>query len=113
MTENTYGLKMRSNHGEKKAKYLDSMTKIGHRLDYYKNLKLLIDGHKSRAKDIGLRNKLIREQIAKNYQMEYDRIRNSFEKSVAPGVTNRMLEDRLKQFKKLGANAINTIQEIL
>ena len=56
MTENTYGLKMRSNHGEKKAKYLDSMTKIGHRLDYYKNLKLLIDGHKSRAKYIGFRN---------------------------------------------------------
>ena len=110
MTENTYGLKMRSSHGEKKAKYLDSMTKIGHRLDYYKNLKLLIDGYKSRAKDIGFRNKLIRESIAKNYQMEYDRIRNSLERSVMPGVTKLMLENRLKELEDLGAKAINKIK---
>ena len=110
MIENNYGLKRKSNCGEKKATYFDSMTKIGHRLDYYKNLKQLIDGHKSKAQIVGFRNKLIREQITKNYQMEYDRIRNALEKSVAPGVTNRMLEDRLKQLKKLGAKAINTIQ---
>ena len=110
MAENNYGLKMRSNHGEKKATYLDSMTKIGHRLDYYRNLKQLVDGYKSKAKNIGFRNKLIREQQTKNYQMEYDRIRNAIEKSVAPGVTKRMLEDRLEQLKKLGARAINTIQ---
>ena len=42
--------------------------------------------------------------------MEYDRIRNSIEKSVAPGVTKQKLEDRLKELKKLGARAINTIQ---
>jgi DNA-binding HxlR family transcriptional regulator len=52
---------------------------------------------------------LIREQI-KNYQMEYDRIRNAIEKSVAPGITKRMLEDRLEHLKKLGAKAVNTIQ---
>ena len=110
MPEHNYGLNMRSTHGDEKVKYLDSMTKIGHRLDYYRNLKQLIDGYKSKAKDIGFRNKLIREQQTKNYQMEYDRIRNQLEKSEAPGVTNRMLEDRLKQLKKLGARAINTIQ---
>ena len=70
----------------------------------------LIDGQKAKAADLGFRNKLIREQITKNHQMEYDRIRNSLEKSVAPGVTKRMLEDRLQQLKKLGAKAINTIQ---
>ena len=42
--------------------------------------------------------------------MEYDRIRNSIEKSVAPGVTKRMLENRLAELKKLAARAINTIQ---
>ena len=70
----------------------------------------LIEGHKAKAADLGFRNKLIREQIAKKHQMEYDRIRNSLEKSVAPGVTKRMLEDRLQQLKKLGARASETIQ---
>jgi DNA-binding HxlR family transcriptional regulator len=31
-------------------------------------------------------------------------------KSIAPGITKRMLEDRLEQLKKLGDGAINTIQ---
>jgi len=93
-----------------KHRYDDPVFRIGHRLHYYKHLQQLIEGHKAKAADLGFRNKLIRESIAKNYQMEYDRIRNALEKSVAPGVTNRMLEDRLKQLKKLGAKAINTIQ---
>ena len=42
--------------------------------------------------------------------MEYDRIRNAIEKSVAPGVTIRMLKDRMKELKNLGAKAVNTIQ---
>jgi hypothetical protein len=35
--------KMRSAHGEKEAEYLDSMTKIGHRLEYHRNLELSIE----------------------------------------------------------------------
>jgi hypothetical protein len=93
-----------------KHKYDDPVFGIGHRLHYYRHLRDLIEGHRAKAADIGFRNKLIREQQTKNYQMEYDRIRNQLEKSVAPGVTNRMLEDRLKQLKKLGAKAVNTIQ---
>ena len=93
-----------------KHRYDDPVFKIGHRLDYYRHLRDLIEGHKAKAADLGFRNKLIREQQTKQYQMEYDRIRNSLEKSVAPGVTKRMLEDRLKQLKKLGAKAVNTIQ---
>jgi hypothetical protein len=88
----------------------DPVFKIGHRLDYYRHLRDLIEGHKATTADLGFRNKLIREQQSKNYQMEYDRIRNSIEKSVAPGVTKQKLEDRLKELKKLGARAINTIQ---
>ena len=93
-----------------KHRYDDPVFRIGHRLDYYKHLQQLIEGHKAKAADLGFRNKLIREQITKNHQIEYDRKRNSLEKSVAPGVTKRMLEDRLQQLKKLGARAINTIQ---
>ena len=52
----------------------------------------------------------MREQLAENYQMEYDRIRNALEKSIAPGVTKRMLEDRKKVLETLGAKAIDTIQ---
>jgi hypothetical protein len=44
--------KMRSAHGEKEAEHLASMTKIGHRLDYYSNLELSIDGHISKAREI-------------------------------------------------------------
>ena len=88
----------------------DPVFRIGHRLHYYRHLRDLIEGHKAKAADLGFRNKLIREQQAKTYQMEYDRIRNAIEQSVAPGVTKRMLEDRLEQLKKLGARAINTIQ---
>ena len=42
--------------------------------------------------------------------MEYDRIRNSLERSVMPGVTKLMLENRLEQLEKLGAEAINGIK---
>ena len=68
-----------------KHRYDDPVFRIGHRLDYYRHLRDLIEGHKAKAADLGFRNKLIREQQTKNYQMEYDRIRNQLEKSVAPG----------------------------
>ena len=93
-----------------KHRYDDPVFRIGHRLHYYKHLQQLIEGHKAKASDLAFRNKLIREQITKNHQMEYDRIRNAIEKSVAPGVTIRMLKDRMKELKNLGAKAINTIQ---
>ena len=93
-----------------KHRYDDPVFRIGHRLHYYKNLQQLIEGHKAKAADLAFRNKLIRESIAKNYQMEYDRIRNSLERSVMPGVTKLMLENRLEQLEKLGAKAINAIK---
>ena len=93
-----------------KHRHDDPVFRIGHRLHYYKHLQQLIEGHKAKAADLAFRNKLIREQIAKNYQMEYDRIRNALEKSIAPGVTKRMLEDRKKVLETLGAKAIDTIQ---
>ena len=93
-----------------KHRYDDPLFRIGHRLDYYKHLQQLIEGHKAKAADLGFRNKLIREQIAKNHQMEYDRIRNALENSVAPGVTKRILEKRKEVLEKLGAKAINEIQ---
>ena len=45
--------------------------------------------------------------------MEYDRIRNAIEKSVAPGVTKMILESRLAELEKISARATNTIQQIL
>ena len=93
-----------------KHKYDDPVFRIGHRLDYYRHLRDLIEGHRAKAADLAFRNKLIREQQTKNYQMEYDRIRNSIEKYVAPGITYRMLEKRLEKLEELGARAINTIQ---
>ena len=93
-----------------KHRYDDPLFRIGHRLDYYKHLQQLIEGHKAKAAYFGFRNKLIREQIAKNHQMEYDRIRNALEQSVAPGVTKRMLEKGKEVLEELGAQAINTIQ---
>ena len=93
-----------------KHRYDDPVFRIGHRLHYYKHLQQLIEGHKAKAADLAFRNKLIREQITKNHQMEYDRIRNAIEKSIAPGVTIRMLKDRMKELERLGARAINKIQ---
>ena len=93
-----------------KHRYDDPVFRIGHRLHYYKHLQQLIEGHKAKAADLAFRNKLIRESIAKNYQMEYDRIRNSLERSVMPGVTQLMLENRLKELEDLGAKAINKIK---
>ena len=93
-----------------KHRYDDPVFRIGHRLHYYKNLQQLIEGHKAKAADLAFRNKLIREQITKNHQMEYDRIRNAIEKSVAPGVTIRMSKDRMKELERLGARAFNKIQ---
>ena len=43
----------------------DPVFKIGHRLDYYRHLRDLIEGHKAKAADLGFRNKLIREQQTK------------------------------------------------
>ena len=51
-----------SNKNIYKHRYDDPVFKIGHRLDYYRHLRDLIEGHKAKAADLGFRNKLIREQ---------------------------------------------------
>lgn len=93
-----------------KHHYDDPLFKIGHRLDYYRHLKDLVEGHRAKARSLEFRNKLIREQKAKNYQMEYDRLRNVINHGVGPGLTTTHLENRKRELERLGAQAFDFIR---
>jgi hypothetical protein len=53
----------------------DSVYGIANRIAYYKNLRDILEAHKTKQADILFRKKLLDNQRRNNYQLEYDRIR--------------------------------------
>jgi len=79
---------------------------IGNRLNYYKRQRDIIKAHETKAALTRLRKEWLQKQIQTNYQNEYDRIRNILENGKLPGQTRAHLENRIKDLKKLGLQAL-------
>ena len=74
---------------------------IANRLHHYKQLRLKLEAHNTKAESIQLRKKWLEAQKRANYQQEYDRIRGLLSQSILPPGTKR-LEEREVELKTLG-----------
>ena len=63
----------------------------------------------SRREATELRNQWMRAKTIKNYQTEYDRIRNHLANTTMPGITREQALKRTKTLEGLGARAFDTI----
>jgi hypothetical protein len=72
----------------------DSVYGIRNNLRYYKQLKQLLDAHKTKQENILFRKKVIDNQKRLNYQLEYDRIRNFLYNNHIVPTTRETLERR-------------------
>ena len=63
----------------------------------------------NRTKSVALRKEILEKQKKRNYQSEYDRIRNHVENSATPSINRNHLTARTAHLKTLGAKALDTM----
>jgi len=80
------------------------------RLAYFKHMKDQLDARDTKIRSINLRKEWLQRQTANNYQLEYDRIRNTMSHSVVPNTTVDMMKQRMKKLEDLGAQAVDGIR---
>ena len=78
-------------------------------LSQVKYLNDMADAFQNRSKSLSLRREILEKQRKRNYQSEYDRIRNHVENSATPALTKNHLTSRTAHLKTLGAKALDTI----
>ena len=78
-------------------------------LKYYENLQKVLDARATKSADIYRRKKMIDNYNKRNYQLEYDRIRDLVHDKAIIGDTREMLKNRIARLEELGAKAINHI----
>jgi len=83
---------------------------LGKRLAYFKHMKDQLDARDTKIRSINLRKEWLQRQTANNYQLEYDRIRNTMSHSVVPNTTVDMTKQRMKKLEDLGAQAVDGIR---
>jgi uncharacterized protein (DUF111 family) len=69
-----------------------------------------VEAHRNKKKVIELRNKWMQAKTVKNYQSEYDRIRNHMSNTSIPYRTTPEIENRKAVLEKLGAKAFDGIK---
>ena len=79
-------------------------------LAYYKHVKQQLEARETKISSLNLRKQWLQRQTANNYQLEYDRIRNTMSHSTVPNTTIDMMKQRMKRLKELGAQAVDGIQ---
>ena len=78
-------------------------------LSHVKYFNEAADAFQNRTKNTALRREILEKQKKRNYQSEYDRIRNHVENSATPALTRNHLTARTAHLKTLGAKALDTI----
>ena len=78
-------------------------------LSQVKYLNDMADAFQNRTKSTALRREILEKQRKRNYQSEYDRIRNHVENSATPALNKNHLTARTAHLKTLGAKALDTI----
>ncbi len=97
---------------KKKNKYKEDLDKhIRNKINDFKQVKDILDAHKTRTESVYLRRKWIEAQKRQSYQSEYERIRAHLDThSVLPHAVDRAhLRNRQKQLIDLGAKATGGI----
>ncbi len=79
-------------------------------LHQVKYLNDMADAFLNRSKSVALRRKVLDSQKVRNYQSEYERIRNHVSNSATPFRNQASLSSRTEHLKKLGAKSLDTIQ---
>ena len=78
-------------------------------LSQVKYLNDMSEAFQNRTKSVALRKEILEKQKKRNYQSEYDRIRNHVENSATPALTRNHLTTRTAHLKTLGARALDTM----
>ena len=87
----------------------DMEKQIKRNLYYYDKQAKLIEHANTRASKVALRRNWLKLQNIKNYQSEYDRIRQGLDQSTLAknGVpTSNHIKDRITKLRDLGAKAV-------
>ena len=74
-----------------------------------KYLNDMADAFQNRAKSTALRKEILDKQRKRNYQSEYDIIRNHVENWATPSLNTNRLIARTAHLKTLGAKALDTM----
>ena len=84
---------------------------IRNKINDFKQVKDILDAHKTRVESIWLRRKWLEAQKRQNYQSEYERIRAHLDThSILPHTVDRAhLEKRKKQLIDLGVKATSGV----
>ncbi len=68
-----------------------------------------IEARVARHQNVIIRNQWMQAKTPKNYQTEYDRIRNHLENKFLPHETKEKVKNRKRDLEALGARAIDRI----
>jgi hypothetical protein len=68
-----------------------------------------IEARVARHQNIVIRNQWMQAKTSKNYQTEYDRIRNHLANNLLPHETKEKVKNRKRDLEALGARAIDNI----
>jgi len=99
------GHKHKLPHG-KENKHLEDAIK--NRIQYFKRVEEMMDGHESMQKSITFRKQLLDKRTQANYQNEYEKLRGILAHNVVPEQTRDRLNNRVTNLVKLGAQALPT-----
>ena len=78
-------------------------------LSHAKFLNEAADAFQNRTKNTALRREILEKQRKRNFQSEYDRIRNHVENSATPALNKNHLTARVAHLKSLGSRALDTM----
>ena len=99
------GHKHKLPHG-KENKHLEDAIK--NRIQYFKRVEEMMDGHESMQKSITFRKQILDKRAQANHQNEYEKLRGILAHTVVPQQTTNTVKTRLANLEKLGIQALPT-----
>lgn len=102
-----------SSHGLSSKQILGGSSHGNHRkyIHHYEQLQKFLDAYKTRQASLQFRHNVLKHQRRNNYQLEYDRIRSVLGNNLIPNTTKEMIKERMKELQRLGATAVNRIED--
>ena len=97
------GHKHKLPHG-KENKHLEDAIK--NRIQYFKRVEEMMDGHESMQKSITFRKQILDKRAQANHQNEYEKLRGILAHTVVPQQTMNTVKTRLANLEKLGIQAL-------
>ena len=86
----------------------------GHNRKYlhqYEQMQKILEKYNTKHASVEFRRNALKNQKKHNYQLEYDRIRSILGQNLIPYTTKTMVRERMNELQRLGAKAVNKIQD--